>query len=141
MAKAFDPNRLSFAACTQRIQRAAKAAGLKADAGIVTSKDKGMPQLRKTLSTTNVPKGFQKWQLPVHLDHPSHLFMTVAEPNAKSPRHAHKDGDGIRFIAGGSITYEGKELSAGDWMFIPAGQAYSFEVGPHGAIMCYCYAC
>lgn len=137
----FDPNRLDFQACTARIQRAAKAAGLKADGGIITSKDDGAPELRKALSTTNVPKGFQKWQLPVHLDSPSHLFITVAEPNVKSPRHSHKDGDGIRFIAGGSITYEGKELSAGDWMFIPAGQEYSFQVGPHGALMCYCYAC
>lgn len=142
MAKVkFDPNRLAFGACTERIQRAAKSAGLKADGRIITSKDDGVPELRKTLSTTNVPNGFHKWQLPVHLDSPSHLFITVAEPNVKSPRHSHKDGDGIRFIAGGSITYEGKELSAGDWMFIPAGRAYSFQVGPLGAVMCYCYAC
>ena len=137
----FNPNRLKFAACTERLQRAVTAAGFKTDGQIITSKDEGAAKLRKTLSTANVPKGFQKWQLPVHLDNPSHLFITVAEPNAKSPRHSHKDGDGIRFIAGGSITYEGQELSAGDWMFIPAGKAYSFEVGPLGAVMCYCYAC
>ena len=142
MAKSnFNPNRLNCAACTERLQRAVKAAGFKTDGQIITSKDEGAAKLRKALSTTNVPEGFQKWQLPVHLDNPSHLFITVAEPNVKSPRHSHKDGDGIRFIAGGSITYEGKELSAGDWMFIPAGKEYSFQVGPLGAVMCYCYAC
>jgi hypothetical protein len=31
-----------------------------------------------------------------------------------------------------------KELSAGDWMFIPEGQPYSFEVGRVGAIVCCC---
>jgi hypothetical protein len=137
----FNPNRLKFQACTERLQRAVKAAGLKTDGKIITSKDDGASEMRKTLSTKNVPKGFHKWQLPVHLDNPSHLFITVAEPNVKSPRHSHKDGDGIRFVAGGSITYEGKELGAGDWMFIPAGKEYSFQVGPLGAVMCYCYAC
>ena len=78
----FNPNRLKFQACTERLQRAVKAAGLKTDGQIITSKDDGASELRKTLSTKNVPKGFHKWQLPVHLDNPSHLFITVAEPNS-----------------------------------------------------------
>ena len=70
---------------------------------------------------SNVPGGFTKWQLPVLLTRPSQMFVTVAEPGLKVGEHSHDEGDGIRFIAGGSITFEDKELSGGDWMFIPAG--------------------
>jgi len=135
----FDPNRTSFEEGIARIRQAVKKVGLKVDGGIITSRDSGIPELKKILGTSNVPKGFQKWQLPVFLACESQLFITVGEPLAKSPRHAHKGGDGVRFIASGSIIYEGKELNAGDWMFIPKGAPYSFEVGPFGATMCYCY--
>ena len=90
------------------------------------------------LRVSAVPGGFRKSQLPVYLSNPSQLFITIAEPNAEVPAHSHNEGDGIRFIAGGSIHYEGKELGPGDWMFIPAGISYSFRVGANGAIMCYC---
>jgi hypothetical protein len=140
MAKeAFDPNRMTFEQGLERIRRAVKKVGLKVDGQIITSRDAGVSELRTILGTNNVPKGFQKWQLPVFLACQSQLFITLAEPFAKSPRHAHKEGDGIRFIASGSIIYEGKELTSGDWMFIPKGKPYSFEAGPFGATMCYCY--
>ena len=138
----FDPNRLSFQACVARIERAVKSAGLKTKGRILTSKDDGVPEIiGRALKITNVPKGFVKWQLPLYIKDPTHLFVSVAEPGAKAPVHSHKDGDGIRFIAGGSIRYKGKELTAGDWMFIPAGAKYSFETGPVGAVMFYCYQC
>jgi quercetin dioxygenase-like cupin family protein len=138
----FDPNRLPFRACIARIDRAIKAARLKTAGRIITSKDKGIPEVMgKALKVTNVPKGFVKWQLPLYMKQATHLFVSVAEPGAKAPPHSHNDGDGIRFIAGGSITYKGKELTAGDWMYIPAGAKYSFETGPIGAVMFYCYSC
>lgn len=138
----FDPNRLPFQACIARIDRALKAAGLKTEGRIITSNDQGIRKLMgKALRVTNVPKGFVKWQLPLYFKDPTHLFVSVAEPGAKAPIHSHKDGDGIRFIAGGSILYRGRELTAGDWMYIPAKTKYSFEAGPVGAAMFYCYAC
>lgn len=138
----FDPNRLPFQACITRIERAIKAARLKTEGRIITSKDQGIPEvMERALRVTNVPKGFVKCQLPLYIKQPTHLFLSVAEPNAKAPLHSHKDGDGIRFIAGGSIRYKGKELSAGDWMYIPADAKYSFETGPVGAVMFYCYSC
>ncbi len=136
----FNPNRLSFAECLERIRGAVGEADLSRGA-IVTSKDEAAIKAMDALAIENVPEGFRKWQLPVYLSEPSQLFISVAEPGVRVPEHAHEEGDGIRFIAGGSITYEGKELTAGDWMFIPAGQPYSFEVGRVGAIMCYCYCC
>jgi hypothetical protein len=138
--KGFDPNRLTFEQGIERIQSAIRSAGVTIE-GIVTSRDDSVLELRKSLVVDNVPDGFRKWQLPVYLKDPSQLFVTWAEPGAKAAPHSHDEGDGIRFIAGGSIIYEGRELSAGDWMFIPAGAQYDFEVGANGALMCYCYCC
>ena len=136
----FNPNRLTFEEGVERIRKAVEEAGLSNDA-IVTSRDDAALKATDLLTVENVPAGFRKWQLPVFLNCASQLYISVGEPGVKVPRHAHEEGDGIRFIAGGSIIYEDKELSAGDWMFIPAGQPYSFEVGRVGAIMCYCYCC
>jgi redox-sensitive bicupin YhaK (pirin superfamily) len=137
----FNPNKLTFNDGLKRIQQASEKTGIKLERRIVTSKDKEVAELTKTLKVDNVPSGFTKWQLPVHLEAPSQLFITNAEPNTKAPLHTHRDGDGIRFIVSGSINYNGQELTAGDWMFIPAGHKYSFEVGDRGAMMCYCYCC
>ncbi len=102
---------------------------------------------------TNVPKGFQKYQLPIVLScvdsktmtgTPAdgvQAFVTIAEPNASVSSHSHDEGAGLRFIAGGSINYKGRELTSGDWMFIPRGAKYGFDVGPQGAVICYCYCC
>jgi quercetin dioxygenase-like cupin family protein len=137
----FDPNRLTFDQGLERIREAVSKVGFDAGGRVTTSRDKGMEDVRQALEVENVPAGFRKWQLPVYLEGASQLYVTVAEPGAKAGRHSHDEGDGIRFIAGGSIRYEDRELSPGDWMFIPKGQAYEFEVGPFGALMCYCYCC
>jgi len=137
----FDPNQVSFDQGIERIMLAAKRLQFDQSEGVVTSKDAVVQRARKLLTVSNVPGGFTKWQLPVYLTGPSQLFITVAEPGLKVGEHSHDEGDGIRFVAGGSITFEGTELGAGDWMFIPAGTRYSFEVGEVGAIMCYCYCC
>jgi quercetin dioxygenase-like cupin family protein len=137
----FDPNRSDIAACLERVRTALEARGRKLNAGIVTSRDTDARELRRELAIDNVPDGFRKYQLPVMLPEQSFMFITVAEPDVESPAHSHDEGDGIRFIAGGSIVYNDTELVAGDWMFIPRGERYSFTVGPHGATMCYCYCC
>jgi hypothetical protein len=115
----FDPNRSSLAACMERIQAALKGRGRELNVGIVTSRDADAGELRRELAIDNVPYGFRKYQLPVTLPEQSFMFITVAEPDAESPTHSHEDGDGIRFIAGGSIIYNDTELIAGDWMFVP----------------------
>jgi hypothetical protein len=140
-SKQFNPNRLTFQQGLDRIRQVTRRIGLNVDRGVVTSRDRQMPKALEALRVTNVPAGFQKWQLPVALRCESQMFITVAQPGARAGNHSHKEGAGIRFIAGGSIVYKGKELTAGDWMYIPAGARYSFEVGPYGAIMCYCYCC
>jgi hypothetical protein len=137
----FDPNRLSFDEGVERIRRVVRETGLDTEGRILTSRDEGVDEALNSLEVDNVPAGFRKWQLPVYLNCPSQLFVTVAEPGVKAGTHFHREGDGIRFVASGSIIFDGKELTTGDWMFIPAGKEYSFEVGRHGAVMCYCYCC
>jgi hypothetical protein len=107
---------------------------------IITSKDPIADKLKKALPIRNVPEGFEKWQLPFVFDK-GLFFVTYAKAGTKAPEHSHDEGDGIRFIVSGSIKYKERELTAGDWMFIPAGVPYSFSVGDLGAIMCYCYCC
>ena len=137
----FDPNQLTFDEGLKRIQRASDLAQIKLERRILTSKDEDVAKLTDVLKVNNIPEGFHKWQLPVYLEGPSQLFISTAAPGSTVPKHMHRDGDGIRFIISGSVIYNGQELSAGDWMFIPAGLAYSFDVGKFGATMGYCYCC
>lgn len=149
----FKPNRLTRMQGVQRIQSALKRAGITLGKRVITSRDADMTRLREALRVTNIPKGFQKYQLPVILrcaDKVSftntdadgvQFFVTLAQPHAKVGKHSHNEGAGLRFIAGGSITYKNQELTSGDWMYIPKGAAYEFNVGPQGAVICYCYCC
>jgi hypothetical protein len=139
-SRRFNPNELTFDQGLERLRKVVEQSGLDTRR-IVTSRDKIVPAAERALGVTAVPGGFSKWQLPVYLNSPAQLYMSVGEPNIKVPEHSHDDGDGIRFMIAGSIIYEDKELTAGDWMFIPAGQKYSFVVGRFGATMCYCYCC
>lgn len=136
----FKPTQTAFAACVARLEKANKKIGFDPNKGIVTSRDKAARSLQKALRTDNVPKGFEKWQLPVWLEG-AVMFISVAAANSKVPEHTHNEGAGLRFIASGSITYKDTELSAGDWMYIPKGAKYSFQVGALGATMFYCYRC
>ena len=132
---------LTFNEGLERISKAMRQAGLEVRKEVITSRDETAKKAQSLLEIKNLLPGFVKWQLPVYLQRASQLFITVAPPNASVPSHSHDEGDGIRFIASGSIQYNGKELTAGDWMFIPAGTKYEFKIGPVGAMMCYCYCC
>lgn len=142
MEQDFNPNAVTFNEGLERIRRAADELGLDQTERVITSRDDVAQEAQRLLSVANVPDtGFTKWQLPVYLNRASQLFITVAEPRIAVPEHSHDEGDGIRFIVSGSIHYNDQELTAGDWMFIPAGTKYSFRVGDLGAMMCYCYCC
>jgi len=137
----FNPNQLTFEEGLERIRRASKEAGVKLGQGILTSRDPDVLKVTNLLKVDNIPDGFQKWQLPLSLDRPSQMYISAGAAFTKVSEHSHEEGDGIRFIMSGSIFYNGQELTAGDWMFIPAGELYSLEVGPFGTLMCYCYCC
>lgn len=137
----FNPNQLTFEEGVERIRRARKEAGVNFGRGIITSKDPDVLKVTNLLKVDIVPDGFQKWQLPFTLEKPSQLYISAGTAFAKVAKHSHNDGDGVRVIMSGSIYYNGQELTAGDWMMIPAGEPYSFEVGPFGTLMCYCYCC
>lgn len=135
---------ISFQEGIERIQDALASLGVPRSSlnQVITSRDPIAERLRSTLRISKLPAGFEKWQLPVYFEGTgAQFFVTVAQGGAKVDEHAHADGHAIRFVAGGAIRYGGQELTAGDWMFIPKDVPYSFEVGPHGAVMCYCYQC
>ncbi len=137
----FNPNQKSLASCVQELRAIQKEFGI--DTGkIVHSKNPTVAKLMyDKLAVRNVPEGFTKTMLPVHIDGASTLYISSAAPHAKVPRHSHDEGEGIRFMVSGSIHFGDLELTEGDWMYMPAGAEYEFEVGPRGATMCYCYSC
>lgn len=136
----FDPNKNDIDFCMQRANKAKQQARVDTK-NIITSRDDNVLQSLDELEVTNIPDGFKKWQLPVYFEKATSMYISAAGPDVKVPEHSHDEGDGIRVIISGSIKYKGKELTSGDWMFIPAGKKYSFEVGSKGVIMFYCYAC
>lgn len=140
----FSPNRCSFQDGIDQVKAAVKGSKFDSESGrIVTSRNEGAKDVLNKLRVSNIPGGFTKYQLPVYFEGGpgSQFYISVGNPNQHVPRHSHDEGDGLRYIISGSIIYEGQELTAGDWMFIPKGQPYSFEVGPLGAQMFYCYQC
>lgn len=136
----FDPNKSTLSACLSEIRKIQEKIGLEANR-IITSRDEIIRKNSRLFEVTNVPEGFRKERLPLHLPKESTLYISTGAPGTKVPRHSHDEGDGIRFMISGSIQYGDRELTAGDWMFIPAGADYEFTVGPRGATMCYCYCC
>lgn len=140
MEKKFNPNLMTFLQGEEKVKHACKEANLRVSKKIITSRDENAIAAVNLLSVDNIPGGFKKWQLPFVMER-SQLFISIGSPDAKVPDHSHDEGDGIRFIMSGSIYYDGKELTGGDWMYIPKGVKYSMVVGPLGVAMCYCYCC
>lgn len=136
----FDPNQVTFAEGEVRVQRVLQHAKVDITKRVLTSKDEESKRLRVLLPVTTVPDGFEKWQLPFVFER-GQFFISVGKPDVAVPEHVHRDGQGLRFILSGSIVHDGKELVAGDWMYIPQNVGYSFKVGPKGAVMGYCYQC
>lgn len=137
---AFDPKKFkSLETGIADTKRILEAAGIDLSKEIFTSRDEKAREAMKSLKVTNIPGGFSKWQLPILMQE-SLSYISVGNADAEVPEHGH-DGDGLRVIISGSIIYNGKELTAGDWMWIPAKKNYSIKVGPQGATMFYCYRC
>ena len=141
MSEKFKPTHIPFAEGKERINEALAKVGHKMDSRILTSRDREAVKLCNLLGIPQdqTPKGFTKWQLPFYLEG-GQFFITAAQPGAEVGEHSH-DNDGVRFIMSGSVYFDGIELNAGDWMFIPKDKRYSLKVGPLGANMCYCYCC
>jgi hypothetical protein len=139
MKTRFNPNRAKFEFGVDRVQKALKNSGVSLTR-ITTSRNPEVKKVVSKLQVENIPKEFKKWQLPFIFEK-SQLYISIGNPDADVPLHSHNEGDGIRVIVSGSIKYGDLELTAGDWMFVPKGKKYSFQVGPTGAVMFYCYCC
>ena len=108
--------------------------------GVITSLDPGVNDILFDQYREGMPPGIDQWQLPVKIDGPSLYFLTVVQPGAIVPTHAHKRAL-FRVIVSGSILLgDGRTLKAGDWMYVPAGTEYSFRGGLNpGATIFHCY--
>lgn len=136
-----NPDRLTFEEGLERIRQESTKAGFELERNIVTSRSEEAESFKDILQVSKVLEGFRKLQLPVHFACESQTFISFAVPNTRVPALSHKEGPGIRIIISGSMKYEGVELVAGDWMYIPAGKEYDFTVGPSGVAMFSSYCC
>jgi len=120
---------------------ALKRAGIKGGRRIITSQDPGMDEAIRSLPRPRMPKGFQSWQIPIPLgSNDSEIgFITVGNPNAVVPEHAHP-GEVFRMVISGSIHFKGKTLTAGHWMYVPSDIAYGYTSGPLGCIVFHKYS-
>jgi hypothetical protein len=132
---------LTFAEGVERIKKASKESGYDFKGQITTSRDDKAKKATDLLAFKVLNGNFKKFQLPFYFDKPAQAFVSIGAPDTDVPLHSHDEGDGLRYIVSGSIIYEGKELTQGDWMFIPAGKPYSFKVGAQGVVAFYCYCC
>ncbi len=130
----FKPDDFSYEYGLERIETAYKKLGFDPTQKVITSKDgiaiELIEDLKATFGKVKLPNGFEKFMLPFTLP-TAKFFISIGDPNAFCPKHSHA-GSSVRFIIYGSITYNGIELSAGDWMYIPKGAEYSFTVGNKG---------
>src|SRR2546425_5967684 len=60
----WNPNGTTFEDGQVLLKKAMKAVGLDPDGALFTSRDPVAQEIKKILKTSNVPDGFEKWQLP-----------------------------------------------------------------------------
>jgi quercetin dioxygenase-like cupin family protein len=94
--------------------------------GILTSQDAAVQALDQSLTKTDLADGFERRLLPVKFDVGTASIVRGA-PGSVAAEHSHTS-DTLHSILSGSARVAGKDLSAGDWVYIPAGAEYSFEV-------------
>lgn len=64
-------------------------------------------------------------------------WLSRIDPNTTIPGHSHpleKLGD-MKVVISGSVMFQGRELTAGDWFWAPSGEQYTFSTGDRGAIL------
>jgi mannose-6-phosphate isomerase-like protein (cupin superfamily) len=135
-------------ACVARVQKAIADAGVKIGDRVVTSRDPEFVKLRRSLTVDKTAEVTQ-WQLPFSIGpdngaqatEGAQLFVLMSQPGAQIDAHSHREGVSFHFVGSGSVAVEGKELSSGDWWYVPTGKSYAFEAGPQGAVTLGCHYC
>lgn len=62
------------------------------------------------------------------------------DPGAEEPGHVHHDADHHVYVVDGSARIAGREVSAGGFVFVPAGVSHAAtDVGPDGCTFFYTY--
>jgi Mannose-6-phosphate isomerase len=66
--------------------------------------------------------------------------LVRVEPGAEEPGHVHHDAEHHVYVLDGSARIAGKDVSAGGFVFVPAGvQHATTEVGPEGCTFFYTF--
>src|SRR2546426_5501682 len=118
---------------TRRVKDALEKHGIRYGDRVITSRDKGMDEVKGDLKRSGMPPGVEQWQVPIVVKPSGEAlsFTGRMEAGAEVPEHVHKHPV-FRIVIEGSLEYGDLTLKPGDWMFVPAGQAYSLKAGPEG---------
>jgi len=118
---------------TRRVKDALEKHGIRYGDRVITSRDKGMDEVKGDLKRSGMPPGVEQWQVPIVVKPSGEAlsFTGRMEAGAEVPEHVHKHPV-FRIVIEGSLEYGDLTLKPGDWMFVPAGQAYSLKAGPDG---------
>jgi hypothetical protein len=115
----------------RRIRAALKKNNVRFGKGVITSRDPGMAGVRRDLKRTGMPRGVEQWQIPIVLRGDVLCFVGSMKPNTIVPEHSHTHPV-FRLVIDGELKFGRKILKAGDWMYVPAGVAYSIQAGRKG---------
>jgi len=113
-----------------------------ADRGMLCSRDPGPTAARATLRDL-IPADFPgvtRWFLPIAPKMPTAgagrfvAYTTALAPGATvSAAGPVRSAYALKAVISGSVICEGRRLTAGDWLWIPEGRAYSFTAETLGA--------
>jgi hypothetical protein len=142
--------RMKLAKCLADFRVELARLGFDPDKAVVTSRDNSVAALPQDhllnfnlggndpVDPVPLPVGYRRRILPFSLDEGGFMYISESPPNTEVPEHMH-DGPLVRVVMSGSINHSGKELTSGDWMYVPQGQRYGFSTGAAGAkLFTYC---
>jgi quercetin dioxygenase-like cupin family protein len=98
--------------------------------GVITSRDPGIAAVTRDLKRSGMPAGVEQWLLPLIVGPQDGVlyFRSQLEPGAVVPSHSHTHSV-FRVVVDGELKFGRKTLTAGDWMYVPAGVSYSIAAG------------
>lgn len=90
---------------------------------IVSSHDYRNGDWRSLGALRGLPSGVHKNVIPVDLIDTRFLVLTAVDPGSTVDAHSHDEAV-VRYIVNGSLTLNGQQYGAGDWVIVPRGAEY-----------------
>jgi mannose-6-phosphate isomerase-like protein (cupin superfamily) len=121
-------NKKGELAGARRVKAALRKNKISVGRRVITSRDRGIAAVTRTLKRSGMPRGVQSYQMPFVIGRDLLSFITTLDPGTIVPEHSHAFAV-LRVVIEGELIFERKTLKPGDWMFVPARTTYSIRAG------------